>query len=263
MSKEESNLEEGSIDNYDIKESIVSEYSTSNIENMYQDNTHNLYAKLISRENQNSIKYNPVYNKEMKDFSQLRPAKMNETTDVNKIKEPISRKKNFELQKDLVKMNLDGSKGEDLQKAKYKYGRKRFDNLGVMDDYSKKVKKEEKFKCETINKISSARERKLKDQYSTNPMERLNKKQIEDINNKERKKVENRTKAFNNYMGSKNTQKLLKSYQTEPNFTDKITNKSANILKKTIKENRKAAPYYEKYKFKHYIQSGKKVTFLK
>ena len=74
----------------------------------------------------------------------------------------------------------------------------------------------------------------------------------------------NKTKAFSDYMGSKRTEHIFKSYQTAPVFVDKITNNPSNILKKSIMENRKTQPFYAKYKFQHYIVDNKnQVSFVK
>jgi len=214
---------------------------------------HNTYANLICREDKSNKKPSSYYNQELKDFSQLKPSKKGLTTlELEQRKENLG-KKNFGIEKDLVKKNLDGSIGEDLQKNKYKFGKRRFDNLGVMNDFSKNAKPEKTFKCENCKIQSNARKKKLNDYYKVNPIEILDKETIKEMNNTNRKKVALRTKAFNDYMGSKNTEHLFKVYQTEPAFVDKITNNPANILKKSIMENRKTQPMYSKYKFKHYF----------
>ena len=148
---------------------------------------------------------------------------------------------------------MDGSVGDDLQKDKYKYGKRRFDSLKVMDDFSKNVKPEKTFKCENVKKQSNARIKKLNDNYKVNPMQILDKETTKEMNNNNRKKMALRTKAFNDYMGSKRTEHLFKSYQQTPVFVDKITNNPSNILKKSIMENRKNQPIRSIYKFKHYI----------
>ena len=159
-----------------------------------------------------------------------------------------------------MKKNLDGSKGEDLQKGKYLYGKKRFDNLGVMDDFSKKEKPEEKYKsCTNISF-----KKRVNDCYKVNPMEIIDRMKTNEMNNNERKKVAEKTKAFCDYMGSKKTQLALKNYQNKPNFVDKITNNPSNTIKKSIMENRKTQPFYQKYKFQHYIVDNKNhVSFVK
>ena len=141
------------------------------------------------------------------------------------------------------------------------YGKKRFDYLKVMDDYSKNIKKENTFKCEANKTQTSARIRKLKDQYKVNPIEILDKESTQEMNNTNRKKVSNKTKAFSDYMGSKRTEHLFKSYQTTPVFVDKITNNPSNILKKSIMENRKTQPMFSRYKFRHYLV-GKKAQYV-
>ena len=130
------------------------------------DTAHNTYAQLICREDDKSHKKGLTFlNQEFKDISLLKPSKKGLTTfELEKKKENFG-KKNFGVQKDLVKKNLDGSVGDDLQKNKYMYGKKRFDYLKVMDDYSKNIKKENTFKCEANKTQTSARIRKLKDQY--------------------------------------------------------------------------------------------------
>ena len=228
---------------------------------MSSSTAHNTYANLICREDAKNKKTIPYSNQEMKDISQLRRYRKGETTYDNPPPEINSRKKIFATPKDLVKKNLDGSKGEDLQKGKYVYGKKRFDHLHVMDDYNKNVKPEEKFRCETYQ--SSTFNKRVNDCYKVNPMEILDKKTINEMNKNERKKVANRTKAFCDYMGSKKTQHLFKTYQSKPVFVDKVTNNPSNTIKKSIMENRKTQPFYAKYKFQHYLVDEKKnqVTF--
>jgi len=227
------------------------------------DMAHNTYAKLICREDDKSHKKSLTFlNQEFKDISLLKPSKKGLTTfELEQKKENLG-KKNFGVQKDLVKKNLDGSIGDDLQKNKYKYGKKRFDYLKVMDDYSKNIKKENTFKCETNKIPTSARIKKLNDQYKVNPLEILDKQTTQEMNNTNRKKVIKRTKAFSDYMGSKRTEHLFKSYQTTPVFIDKITNNPSNILKKSIMENRKTQPIFSRYKFRHYIVEKNKAQYV-
>ena len=222
------------------------------------DTAHNTYARMICREDENHKKNLSFYNPEFKDFSSLKPSKKSQTTYELEQKKENFGKKNFGTQKDLVKKNLDGSVGDDLQKDKYQYGKKRFDNLHVMDDFSKNKKPENTFKCEKNKKQTSARQRKLNDYYKVNPIEVLDKQTTKEMNDTNRKKVAVKTKAFNDYMGSKKTEHLFKAYQTTPAFVDKITNNPENILKKSIMENRKTQPMYSRYKFKHYFVSNNK-----
>ena len=263
MSETESKQEEAPKNDVSASESNQKTNNDAEITNMNSSNAHNTYAKLICREDDKAKKTVPYSAREMKDFSQLRPSKKGETTFDNPPNEPTTRKKNFGAPKDLVKKNLDGSKGDDLQKGKYIYGKKRFDHLHVMDDYTKSEKPEEKFRCETYQ--SSTFNKRVNDCYKVNPMEILDKKKTNEMNNKERKKVANRTKAFADYMGSKKTQHLFKTYQAKPVFVDKVTNNPTNTIKKTIMENRKTQPFYAKYKFQHYLVDEKKnqVTFKK
>ena len=248
----------------DISESNPKSTNDNEIINMNSTTAHNTYAQLICREDNKNKKLAPFSNQEMKDFSELRRYRKGETTYDNPPVEPNSRKKNFGAAKDLVKNNLDGSKGEDLQKNKYLYGKKRFDHLHIMDDFSKKAKPEEKFKCEKYKTQTSTFNRRVNDCYKVNPMEILDKKKTNEMNNNARKRVAKRTQAFSDYMGSKKTQHLLKNYQSKPVFVDKVTNNPSNTLKKSIMENRKTQPFYAKYKFQHYIVDNKNhVTFVK
>ena len=248
----------------DVSESNQKSNDYTEIANMNSSNAHNTYAQLICREDEKNKKSAILSNQEMKDFSQLRRYRKGETTYDNPPPEPNVRKKNFGVPKDLVKKNMDGSKGEDLQKAKYLYGKKRFDHLHVMDDYTKKEKPEEKFKCEAYKTQSSTFTKRVNDNYKVNPIEILDKKKTNEMNNKARNKVANRTKAFCDYMGSKRTQHLFKTYQSKPVFVDKVTNNPSNMLKKSIMENRKIQPFYAKYKFQHYIVDNKNhVSFTK
>jgi hypothetical protein len=225
---------------------------------MNAETAHNTYANLICREDKTNKKNTSLYNQELKDIELLKPSKKGLTTFESEQKEEKLGKKNFGTQKDLVKKNLDGSIGDDLQKGKYKFGKRRFDNLGVMNDFTKSKKPENTFRCEKNKIQSNARKRKLNDYYNVNPIEVLDKETIKEMNDSNRKKVAQRTKAFNDYMGSKKTEHLFKAYQTTPAFVDKITNNPENILKKSIMENRKTQPMYSRYKFKHYFVSNNK-----
>ena len=247
-----------------VSESTPKQTNDIEISNMSSSIAHNTYAQLICREEQKNKKAIPYSNQEMKDIGQLRKCKKGETTFDNPPPEPNNRKKIFPAQKDLVKKNLDGSKGDDLQKDKYLYGKKRFDHLGVMEDFTKSVKQEEQFKCDKNKVYSSTMSKKVNDCYKVNPIEILDKKKTNEMNDNARKKVEKRTKAFCGYMGSKRTEHLFKNYQSKPAFVDKVTNNPSNMLKKSIMENRKAQPFYPKYKFQHYIVDNKnKVDFVK
>ena len=263
MSETESKQEQESTTKNDASESNVKSTDENDFANMSSANTHNIYAQLICREDKKNKKA-PFSNQEMKDFSELRRYRKGETTFDNPPSEPSHRKKNFGEPKDLVKKNLDGSKGEDLQKDKYLYGKKRFDHLRIMEDYTKNAKPEEKFKCEKYKNFSSTFSKRVNDNYKVNPIEILDKKKTNEMNSNARKKVANRTKAFCDYMGSKRTQHLFKAYQSKPVFVDKVTNNPSNTLKKSIMENRKTQPFYAKYKFQHYIVDNKNhVTFVK
>lgn len=247
-----------------VAETNVKENKNTEITNMNSSNAHNTYAQLICREDPKNKKGILYSNQEMKDFSQLRRARKGETTYDNPPPEHSTRKKIFPTQKDLVKKNLDGSKGEDLQKDKYLYGKKRFDHLGVMDDYTKSEKPEDTFKCEMNKHQSKTFLKRVNDNYKVNPIEILDKNKTNEMNSNARKKVANRTKAFCGYMGSKRTEHLFKNYQSKPVFVDKVTNNPSNMLKKSIMENRKSQPFYAKYKFQHYIVDNKnKVSFVK
>lgn len=245
-----------------VSESNQKNTTDTEIANMNSSHAHNTYAQLICREDNKNKKSNALPIQEIKDISELRRYRKGETTYDNPPPEPATGKKLFAKPKDLVKKNLDGSKGEDLQKGKFLYGKKRFDHLGVMDDYSKNAKPEEKFRCEAKKSSSSTFAKRVNDCYKVNPMEILDKKTTNEMNSNVRKRVANKTKAFCDYMGSKKTQHLFKNYQSKPVFVDKVTNNPPNMLKKSIMENRKSQPFYAKYKFKHYIVDNKNhVTF--
>ena len=259
----ESNIETPQKNNQSHRNSISKNSPNSDIQYLNADIAHNTYAKLICREDEKSHKKSLTFlNQEFKDISQLKPSKKGLTTFELGQKKENSGKKNFGEQKDLVKKNLDGSVGDDLQKNKYKYGKKRFDYLKIMDDYSKHIKKENTFKCETNKIQTSARIKKLNDHYKVNPIEILDKDKTQEMNDINRKKVINKTKAFSDYMGSKRTEHLFKTYQTAPVFVDKITNNPSNILKKSIMENRKTQPMFSRYKFRHYLVGKNKAQYV-
>ena len=106
--------------------------------------------------------------------------------------------------------------------------------------------------------------KRVNDCYKVNPIEILDKKTTKEMNNNARKKVAKKTEAFCDYMGSKKTQHALKNYQSKPTYVDKVTNNPAGTIKKSIMENRKTQPFYQKYKFQHYIVDNKNhVSFVK
>lgn len=273
MSETESKqtIEESSVKiNESNRESISKTSQNNDFAFMNSEKAHDTYAKLICREDGSHKKALSFYNQEFKDFSQLKPSKKGLTTFELEQKNKNCCKKYFGEQLDLVKKNMDGSVGEDLQKDKYKFGKKRFDSLRVMDDYTKSAKPEKTFRCENNKTQSNARTKKLNDYYKVNPIEILDKKTTKEMNDKNRKKVAERTKAFNDYMGSKKTEHLFKSYRPANTFVDKITNNPPNIIKKSIMENRKTQPTYPRYKFKHYIvkdisvkDKNKNIDFVK
>ena len=203
QSKQEPSVKNSPSQSHQESESKISQ--KSDLYYMNADTAHNTYANLICREDKSHKKSSSIYNQELKDISQLKPSKKGLTTFELEQKKENSGKKNFGIQKDLVKKNLDGSIGDDLQKNKYKFGKRRFDNLGVMNDFSKNSKPENTFKCEKNKIQSNARKRKLNDYYKVNPIEILDKETTKEMNNSNRKKVAQRTKAFNDFMGSKNT----------------------------------------------------------
>ena len=175
MSETESKQENTNND-VSVSESTQKLLMGSETINMNSSQAHNTYAQLICREDNKNKKSNPLAIQEMKDISELRPSKKGETTYDMPKEEINSRKKLFGAPKDLVEKNLDGSKGEDLQKGKYLYGKKRFDHLGVMKDFSKNIKPEEKFKCEAKKFQTSTFTKRVNDCYKVNPMEILDKK---------------------------------------------------------------------------------------
>lgn len=244
------------------RESISRISPSKDFQYMNEDNAHNTYAQMICREDEYHKKSYSFYNQELKDISKLKPSKKGLTTFNKDPKPQIFGKKNFGVDKDLVQKNLDGSVGDDLQKDKYQFGRKRFDSLRVMDDFSKNIKPEKMFKCDKNKIKTKARERKLNDYYKVNPIQIIDKETTQEMNNTNRKKLEKRTNAFKNYMGSKRTEQIFKNYQTTPLFVDKITNNPSNILKKSIMENRKTQPMFSRYKFRHYLVGKNKAQYV-
>lgn len=255
--------QESSVKNHESKRDSISKKSQNNdLIYMNSSKAHDTYAHLICREDGEHKKSLTFFNQELKDFSKLKPSKKGLTTIELEQKKEISGKKYFGEQKDLVQKNMDGSVGDDLQKDKYKFGKKRFDSLKVMDDFTKSAKPEKTFKCENCKTQSNARIRKLNDYYKVNPIQILDRKTTKEMNDNNRKKLAVRTQAFNDYMGSKKTEHLFKSYQPTPVFVDKITNNPSNILKKSIMENRKNQPINSRYKFQHYLV-GKRAQYVK
>ena len=224
---------------------------------------HNTYANLICREDKEHKKSMSFMSQELKDISRLRPNKQSQTTFDLEPKQINQGKKIIKVQKNFIKKNFDISEDNTVPKNKKKFIQKKFDNLYTMTDYNynKNYKTENKFQNEKNKnkKQTLARQRKLTDQYEVNPIEILDIKKIEEMNNSNRKKLALRTKAYNDYMGSKRTQHLFKTYKTSPVFIDKITNTPANILNKSIRENRKTQPMYLRYKFKHYLVPKNKI----
>lgn len=211
------------------------------------------YAELICREDDGKKKANYYSNVPLKDFDKLRKCRKGETTIDKPTEEPKTGKKRINKNfTDNVSKNMDGSKGEDVQKSKYSFGKKRFDYLDVNSDFSKTFKQEER------PNTRKNMERRIKDCYMGNPMEILNRRQTEELNKQNRTKVLRSTKAFGDYMGSKKTKTIMSQFnRREPLFVDKITNNSANTLKKSILENRKTQPCFNRLKFRHLIVDGK------
>lgn len=214
------------------------------------------YAQLISREDKSKKKGSYFMSHPLKDISKLRKYRKGEMTLDKDMEEfPRPGKKIIKVE-DNVKKNMDGSKGDDVQKGKYCYGKKRFDHLDVMADYNKKIKPEERFKKDKNNKNM---ERRIKDCYMNNPIEILNKTQTEEMNKVNRTKMLRSVRAVEDYMGSKKTQHALRSFNTSSNlFVDKITNNPPEAIKKSIMENRRNnKPYFGRLKFNHYVVNGK------
>ena len=245
------------------RESLKKNLQKNDFNYMNAEIAHNTYANLICREDKEHKKSMSFMSQELKDISRLRPNKQSQTTFDLEPKKLNQGKKIIKVQKNFIKKNFDISEDNTVPKNKKKFIQKKFDNLYTMTDYNynKNYKTENKFQNEKNKnkKQTLARQRKLTDQYEVNPIEILDKKKIEEMNNSNRKKLALRTKAFNDYMGSKRTQHLFKTYKTSPVFIDKITNTPANILNKSIRENRKTQPMYLRYKFKHYLVPKNKI----
>ena len=200
------------------RESLKKNLQQNDFNYMNAEIAHNTYANLICREDKEHKKSMSFMSQELKDISRLRPNKQSQTTFDLEPKQINQGKKIIKVQKNFIKKNFDISEDNTVPKNKKKFIQKKFDNLYTMTDYNYNknynYKTEKNFQNEKNKKQTLARQRKLTDQYEVNPIEILDKKKIEEMNNSNRKKLALRTKAFNDYMGSKRTQKINVIYES-------------------------------------------------
>lgn len=96
-----------------------------------------------------------------------------------------------------------------------------------------------------------AMKRKIKDNYSGNPMEVLTPEKSAKMNNEKRDKIKERTAVIGKYMGSAGLKKIFRDTNGENTNhygTDKITNGDFNYMKHAI-ESKKDEPDFKKKGF--------------
>lgn len=122
-------------------------------------------------------------------------------------------------------------------------------------NFEEKYKKNAKYSDELI--LSDARkkllERKIHDNYKTNPLKILNKEENDKLNKEVALKNQKHTKAFNKTHGSEGCKRVLGGIKTEKNQVNKITNNDFNITQKSAilnKNEENQVPYYGRRHFR-------------
>ena len=221
------------------------------------------YADLISREGAKSKKGNVFENPDINDIKGFKKVDKSKTTFDNPIGKEELGKKKFTKADNLTL--FDSSDGKNT-KEEYKKnigiegGKRRFDYLENNVDYTQKYKNEEKFGI--LNSKNECKKKRIHDCFKTNPIEVLSKEQTKKMNEEKKFNVRNRTKAYNGYMGSKNTQKIFNEPKDKAFYVDKITNEPENKLKKSIMENRKNQSYTRKAFGKYLVGNKNQVSFI-
>ena len=127
-------------------------------------------------------------------------------------------------------------------------------------NFEEKYKKNAKYSDELV--LSDARkkllERKINDNYKTNPLKILNKEENDKLNKEVALKNQKHTQAFNKTHGSAGCKRVLAGIKTEKNQVNKITNNDFNITQKSAvlnKNEENQVPYYGRRHFK-FASSG-------
>ena len=107
-------------------------------------------------------------------------------------------------------------------------------------------------------KDTYAFKKKIDDHYKSNPLKIYDKQEIKQFNEKEREKLAEKEKAYNNMFGSNNCKRTLgginrrTNMQVEKINSDKINNNNFNINKNAMalnKNENQKVPYYGKKHF--------------
>ena len=107
-------------------------------------------------------------------------------------------------------------------------------------------------------KNTIAFQRKIKDSYQNNPMKIYSKEETRKFNEKEKEKLIEKGKAYNNVFGSDNCKRTLGGINRKSNInkekfnSDKINNNNFNITKNAMilnKNENQQVPYYGRRHF--------------
>ena len=136
-------------------------------------------------------------------------------------------------------------RAEDLKKARY--------------NFEDNIRKNQKYSDELIlsNRRRNLLQRKIKDNYTNNPMKILNKEEREQYNKEIELKNKRHAEAFGKMMNSKSCRRILGGIKRNKgegqNQVNKITNNDFNITQKAVVLNKNEdnqIPYYGRRHFR-------------
>ena len=185
---------------------------------------------------------------------------------------------------------FDGEEPKEIKESQRRHIKPKDNNIMFNDNYveknpniqqwrKKKYDIEEKYKKEATYfddlkkpKNTIAFKRKIKDSYENNPLKVYTKEETKKYNEKEREKIAEKGKTYNNVFGSNNLKRTLGGINKSSNIkneafnSDKINNNNFNITKNAMILNRdenKQVPYYGKRHFTFMNTSdGKGLSYL-
>ena len=109
---------------------------------------------------------------------------------------------------------------------------------------------------------NTALAKRVHDCFGTNPIEILNKKQTEEMNEKQRKKVENKTRAVSDYLGSQKFGHTINVYNFKrSDYVDKVVNFDEKRLKMSVLERRRSEAVFTRKVFPRCLK-GKQVVYV-
>ena len=171
---------------------------------------------------------------------------------------------------------FSGEDQNDIRETQRKHINPKNDNVIFNDNYieknpniqewrKKRYEFEEKYKNEATYfddmkkpKNTIAFQRKIKDSYQNNPMKIYSKEETRKFNEKEKEKLIEKGKAYNNVFGSDNCKRTLGGINRKSNInkekfnSDKINNNNFNITKNAMilnKNENQQVPYYGRRHF--------------